>query len=93
LTRGKPSVLGMTTLGRTAPCAPTAAVPRCVVNDAGRKLIELLSVTVALGAYRSVLAEVLVLAAEAPGLSDERLRVRLVGLDDRVARQLGGKTR
>ncbi|MBV8539714.1 MAG: hypothetical protein JO364_06305 [Pseudonocardiales bacterium] len=83
----------MTTLGRTAPCAPTAAVPRCVVNDAGRKLIELLSVTVALGAYRSVLAEVLVLAAEAPGLSDERLRVRLVGLDDRVARQLGGKTR
>ena len=83
----------MTTLGRTAPCAPTAAVPRCAVNDAGREFIELLSVTAWLGAYRSVLAEGLVLAAEAPGLSDERLRVRLVGLDDRVARQLGGETR
>ncbi|MGH3771415.1 MAG: hypothetical protein ACRDRW_08485 [Pseudonocardiaceae bacterium] len=73
----------MTTLGRTAPCAPTAAVPRCAVNDAGRVFLELLCATVALGAYRSVLAEVLALAVEAPGLSDEQLRDRLVGLDDR----------
>ncbi|MGH3710385.1 MAG: hypothetical protein ACRDRQ_20275 [Pseudonocardiaceae bacterium] len=78
----------MTTLGRTAPCAPTTAVPRCAANNAGRKFIELLSVTARLGAYRSLLAEVLVLAVAAPGLSNEQVRVRLVGLDDRVARQL-----
>jgi len=79
----------MTTLGRTAPCAPTAAVPRCTVNDAGRKLIELLRTTARLGTYRSVLAEVVALARQAPGLSDEQVRVRLVG----VARRLDGETR
>ncbi|MBV9163686.1 MAG: hypothetical protein JO281_19525 [Pseudonocardiales bacterium] len=59
------------------------------MNDAGRKLIELLRTTARLGTYRSVLAEVVALARQAPGLSDEQVRVRLVG----VARRLDGETR
>jgi hypothetical protein len=79
----------MTTLGRTAPCAPTAAVPRCAVNDAGREFLELLRTTARLGAYRSVLAEIAALAQHAPGLGDEQSRVRLVA----VVRRRGGETR
>jgi len=79
----------MTTLGRTAPCAPTTAVPRCAVNDAGREFLELLRTTARLGAYRSVLAEVAALAQHAPRLGDEQLQVRLVA----VVRRLGGETR
>ena len=40
---------------------------------------------------QSVLTEVLTLAQQAPGLSDEQLRVRLVALADRAARRLGGE--
>lgn len=58
-----------------------------------RVFIELLSVTARLGGFRSVLAEVVALAGEAPGLSDEQLRTRPVGLADQAARRLGGETR
>jgi hypothetical protein len=79
----------MITLGCTAPCAPTSRFPRCAVSDASREFIELLSVAVRLVGLRSALAEVVALAGDAPGLSDEQLRAALVG----VARRLGGETR
>jgi len=56
----------------------------------GRVFLELLGVTARLGAFHSVLAEVLALAGEAPGLSEEQVRTRLVRLADRAARVLGG---
>jgi hypothetical protein len=59
------------------------------VSDTSREFIELLSVAVRLVGVRSVLAEVVALAGEAPGLSDEQLRAALGG----VARRLGGETR
>jgi hypothetical protein len=59
----------------------------------GREFIDLLSATVVLGAYRSVLADVLTLAQQAPGLSNEQARTQLVGLGARVARRLGSEIR
>jgi hypothetical protein len=63
------------------------------VSEPDRVFIELLSVTARLGGFRSVLAEMVALAGEAPGLSDEQLQARLVGLADRAARRLGRETR
>ena len=51
--------------------------------------LDLLIAAVELGAMRAVLADLVALADEAPVLSDERLRARLVGL----ARGLGGEIR
>jgi hypothetical protein len=55
-------------------------------------LVDLLCATARLNAYRSVLAGVVALAGEAPGLSDLQVRVRLVELADRAARELDGET-
>lgn len=63
------------------------------MSEPGREFIDLLSATVALGAFRSVLAEVVALAGEAPGLSDEQLRAALVALGERSSRRLTGETR
>lgn len=46
-----------------------------------------------LGCAWSILREVVALAGEAPGLSDEQVRVRLVGLGDRASRRLEGEIR
>jgi len=53
-------------------------------------LVDLLHARARLSAYRSVLAEVVALAAEAPGLSDVQVRVRLVELADRASHELDG---
>jgi hypothetical protein len=50
------------------------------MSDPGREFLDLLSATVALGAFRSVLAEVVAVAGEASNLSDEQLRSALVSL-------------
>lgn len=55
-------------------------------------LVDLLRATARLTAYRSVLAEVVALAGEAPGLSDVQVRVRLVKLAERAAGELEGQT-
>jgi hypothetical protein len=56
-------------------------------------LVDLLRATARLNAYQSVLTGVVALAGEAPGLSDVQVRVRLVELADRAARELGGEDR
>ena len=56
-------------------------------------LVDLLRATARLNAHRSVLAGVVALAGEAPGLSDLQVRVRLVELADRAARELDGEDR
>jgi hypothetical protein len=53
-------------------------------------LVDLLRVGAQLDAYRSVLVEVVALAGRAPGLSDEQVRTALVGLGERVSRELDG---
>jgi hypothetical protein len=53
-------------------------------------LVDLLGVRAQLDAYRSVLVEVVALAGKAPGLSDEQVRTALVGLGERVSRELEG---
>jgi hypothetical protein len=53
-------------------------------------LVTLLRVRAQLDAYRSVLAEVVALAGRAPGVSDEQLGTALVGLGERVSRELDG---
>jgi hypothetical protein len=50
------------------------------MSEPGRKFLDLLSATVALGVFRSVLAEVVALADEAANLSDEQLRGALVSV-------------
>jgi hypothetical protein len=60
------------------------------MSEPGRKLINLLSTTVALGAFRSVLAEVVALADKAANLSDEQLRATLMALDHATHRLVGG---
>jgi len=54
-------------------------------------LVDLLRATARLTAYRSVLAGVVALAGEAPGLSEVQVRVRLVELADRATRELDGE--
>jgi hypothetical protein len=61
------------------------------MSEPGREFIDLLSATVALGAFRSVLAEVVALGGEAPNLSDEQLRVALVVLGRSSRRLVGGR--
>jgi hypothetical protein len=64
-----------------------------MVSIPGPVLLELLCVTVQLGACHSALADVLTLAQQAPGLSDEQVRAALVGLGDRAARLLEDEIR
>ena len=61
------------------------------MSEPGREFLDLLSATVALGAFRSVLAEVVTLAEEAANLSDEQLRGALVSLDHAARRLVGGE--
>jgi hypothetical protein len=61
------------------PSSPTTG-GRSVPSRASRLVIELLCATAALGAYRSVLADVLTLAQQATGLNDDQVRARLVEL-------------
>lgn len=53
-------------------------------------LVDLLRLRAQQAAYRLVLAEVVALAGTAPGLSDEQFRAALVGLGERVSRELEG---
>ncbi|MBV9448236.1 MAG: hypothetical protein JO345_20315 [Streptosporangiaceae bacterium] len=69
------------------------AETRYTVSDPGQVFLELLCAMVRLGGFRSVLAKVVALAGEAPGLSDEQFRAALVALADRAARRLGDETR
>jgi hypothetical protein len=69
------------------------AETRGTVSVPGWVFLELLCVTVRLGECHSVLAEVVALTGEAPGLSDEQVRAVLVALGDRAARLLEGETR
>ena len=82
--------------GRAHAIDPTtehaALVSLAPMSDPGRKFLDLLSATVTLGAFRSVLAEVVALAGEAPNLSDEQLRAALRALDH-ATRRLVGETR
>ena len=56
-------------------------------------LSELLCVSVRLGECHAVLADVLTLAQQAPGLSNEQLGAALVVLGERAARLLEGEIR
>lgn len=71
------------------PSASAPAQTRCTLSNPGRVFLELLCVTARLGAVRSELAQVVALAGEAPGLSDEQARAALVGM----ARRLVGAAR
>jgi hypothetical protein len=61
------------------------------MSEPGGEFLDLLSATVALGAFRSVVAEVVALAEEAANLSDEQLRVALMALDHATHRLVGGE--
>jgi hypothetical protein len=61
------------------------------MSEPGREFLDLLSATVALGVFRSVLAEVVALAEEASNLSDEQLRGALVSLGRSSRRLVGGE--
>jgi hypothetical protein len=68
-----------------------ASVSLAPMSDPGRKFLDLLCATVTLGAFRSVLAEVVAVAEEAANLSDEQLRSALVSLDHAARRLVGGE--
>jgi len=89
------SVLGGDPISDWPPVPPTPLVPggRSVPSPTGPEFLGLLSAAVARGGCRSVLAEVMALAGEAPGLSDEQLRARLVGLAALVTCGLDGEIR
>jgi ribosomal protein L37AE/L43A len=46
-----------------------------------------------LGGARSILREVIALTGETPGLGEDQLRTRLVGLGDRASRLMEGEAR
>jgi hypothetical protein len=81
--------------GRAHAIDPTTEHPALVslapMSDPGRKFLDLLCATVTLGAFRSVLAEVVALADKVPNLSDEQLRAALVALDHATCRLAGGR--
>jgi hypothetical protein len=81
--------------GRAHAIDPNAEHPALVslapMSDPGRKFLDLLSATVTLGAFRSVLAEVVALAGEAANLSDEQLRAALMALGRSSRRLVGGR--
>jgi hypothetical protein len=64
-----------------------------MVSVPGRVLLELLCVSVRLGECHAVLADVVTLAQQAPGLGDEQLWAALVALGERAARLLEGEIR
>jgi hypothetical protein len=66
---------------------------RRMVSVPPQVLCELLCVPVHLGECHAVLADVLTLAQQAPGLGDEELRAALVVLGERAARLLEGEIR